>query len=156
MYDSHTKSIQSQMLLVILLGPFHYADAAFRTLWSGSFPTPQAKNKSDHKGRLYSWCGRRESNPRLQLGKLTCCHYTTPTKTSTTTQFYTKTRLVSRIYFNAVFVLFCVYCYCILLSFYLLTVPAFFTQTQRVHSKRFPANQIVYHIDIPPHTLYLT
>ena len=24
------------------------------------------------------WCGRRESNPRLQLGKLTCCHYTTP------------------------------------------------------------------------------
>ena len=24
------------------------------------------------------WCGRRESNPRLQLGKLTCYHYTTP------------------------------------------------------------------------------
>ena len=24
------------------------------------------------------WCGRRESNPRLKLGKLSCCHYTTP------------------------------------------------------------------------------
>ena len=30
------------------------------------------------QSRLNSWCGRRESNPRLQLGKLTCYHYTTP------------------------------------------------------------------------------
>ena len=31
-----------------------------------------------HLNQIRTWCGRRESNPRLQLGKLTCCHYTTP------------------------------------------------------------------------------
>ena len=27
---------------------------------------------------LYIWSGRRESNPRIQLGKLVFCHWTTP------------------------------------------------------------------------------
>ena len=45
---------------------------------SGSLPLPQSKNKPDHKGRFYFWCGQRESNPRLKLGKLSFCHYTMP------------------------------------------------------------------------------
>ena len=36
---------------------------------------PKIKSAQD---RLNFWCGRRESNPRLKLGKLSCCHYTTP------------------------------------------------------------------------------
>ena len=66
------------------MGPFHYAalrPEPSRCRWQLCrvlFRRRIAKNKSDHKGRLYFWCGRRESNPRLQLGKLTCYHYTTP------------------------------------------------------------------------------
>ncbi len=37
-------------------------------------PISQSRCSASESG----WCGRRESNPRLQLGKLTCCHYTTP------------------------------------------------------------------------------
>ena len=32
LYNSHTKSIQSHAFLVILLGPFHFACATFRTV----------------------------------------------------------------------------------------------------------------------------
>ena len=35
------------------------------------------KNKSP-KGDWFLWCGQRESNPRLKLGKLSFCHYTMP------------------------------------------------------------------------------
>ncbi len=34
LYNSHTKSIQSHAFLVILLGPFHFAGATFRTFGS--------------------------------------------------------------------------------------------------------------------------
>lgn len=30
------------------------------------------------KSQTETWCGRRESNPRLKLGKLSFYHYTTP------------------------------------------------------------------------------
>ena len=49
LYNSHTKSIQSQMLLVILLGPFHCADATFRTC--GSRPN-RPKLKTPRTGRF--------------------------------------------------------------------------------------------------------
>ena len=53
--------------------PTNYSEPSL----SGSLPTPQSKNKTGFC-RLNFWCGRRESNPRLKLGKLSCCHYTTP------------------------------------------------------------------------------
>ena len=43
----------------------------------GSLPPPHTKIKSA-KRRLNFWCGQRESNPRLKLGKLSCYHYTMP------------------------------------------------------------------------------
>ncbi len=66
------------------MGPFHYAIASSRTLplltqlFRVLFHHHNPKIKPTTKGRLNFWCGRRESNPRLQLGKLTCYHYTTP------------------------------------------------------------------------------
>ena len=39
------------------------------------------------KCRLNFWCGRRESNPRLKLGKLSCCHYTTPANLTSCTYY---------------------------------------------------------------------
>ena len=80
------------------MGPFHYAvlcPEPSRCRWQLCrvlFRRRIAKNKSDHKGRLYFWCGRRESNPRLQLGKLTCYHYTTPARCA----FYIKQKQMSR------------------------------------------------------------
>ena len=65
-------------------GPFHFAllrpEPTLLRNFIGFDSTPYLpdKNKFDHKGRLHFWCGRRESNPRLKLGKLSCYHYTTP------------------------------------------------------------------------------
>ena len=67
----------------------------FRTLslplatLSGSLPSPHAKIKPA-KCRLNFWCGRRESNPRLKLGKLSCCHYTTPANKLILQNYFTK------------------------------------------------------------------
>ena len=58
LYNSHTKSIQSLGLLVILLGPFHFAGAAFRT---GRLPR--------HK---CLW-GIPDNSPVLALGSFTHC-----------------------------------------------------------------------------------
>ena len=85
MYNSLPKSIQSLGLLVISAGPFHCAlarcvpnPAPLARLCRVRFHRRQSKKQNRHKVGLFFWCGRRESNPRLQLGKLTCCHYTTP------------------------------------------------------------------------------
>ena len=85
MYNSLPKSIQSLELLVISAGPFHCAltrcvpnPAPLARLCRVQFRRRQSKKQNRRKVGLIFWCGRRESNPRLQLGKLTCCHYTTP------------------------------------------------------------------------------
>ena len=58
---------------------FHFQNLlVFEPSLFGFASTPQIQKYNRHKGRLYFWCGRRESNPRLKLGKLSCCHYTTP------------------------------------------------------------------------------
>ncbi len=82
MYNSLPKSIQSyNILLVISAGPFHCAQMRYvpNPLCRVLFRRRQSqKTKANTRLALFFWCGRRESNPRLQLGKLTCYHYTTP------------------------------------------------------------------------------
>ena len=70
------------------MGPFRYVRLELRIHLFSSTGAPNPLGRVQFRRHIANnqtgtrpvnlWCGRRESNPRLQLGKLTCCHYTTP------------------------------------------------------------------------------